>query len=144
MSGDDAVPTPPLRPEELDRLQAQDPGARAEWALADIARWEEAWLLENADGWVLFKLANAPEGRSPWALPLWPRQELAALAARDAGEQPRRLDIEALLDDLLPLVAERGWQVMACPAKDNGSVEDARAFAARLQDVWAVVEEDGE
>jgi hypothetical protein len=134
----------PLRPEELDRLQALDARARAAWMLEDVARHEEAWALENSQGWVIFEVANAPAGSKPWALPLWPRQELAALAARDASEQPRRLTLDTLLEDLLPDVMDRGWNVLACPNKDGGAVEPADAFADSLADAWtALAEEEG-
>lgn len=132
----------PLTPAELDRLQALDPRARAAWMLEDVARNEEAWGLENAEGWVIYKVANAPEGGNPWALPLWPRQELAALAAHDASEQPKRLTLDTLLEDLLPDVTDRGWNVVACPDKNGGSVEPADAFAAALADAWAALAEE--
>lgn len=132
----------PLRPEELDRLQALDPRARATWMLEDVARNEEAWALENTEGWVVFQVANAPQDSKPWALPLWPRQELAALAARDASEQPHRLTLDTLLEDLLPDVTDRAWNVMVCPNKDGGLVESADGFAEALADAWTALAEE--
>jgi len=126
----------------MDRLLAQDAQTRAEWTLEDCARHEQAWGLADAKGWVVFKLAAAPEGRSPWALPLWPRQELAALASRSAEEQPRRVDLEALLEALLPEVGERGWQVLVCPVRDEGFSEGAPEFRARLAEAWSELNEE--
>lgn len=132
----------PLRPEELDRLAAQDAAGRAEWMLTDCARSEEAWLLRDGDGWVLQKLANAPEGRSPYALPLWPRQELAAMAARDAGDRPERVELEDLIEEILPEVAERGWACLACPDAAGGLVLSPQALSERLSQAWTESEED--
>jgi len=132
----------PLKPEELDRLLALDPRSRATWMLEDVARNEEAWGLENAEGWVVYKLENPPQGRSAWALPLWPRQELAALAARDASEQPRRLTLDTLLEDLMPDVTDRGWSIIACPGKAGGAVEPADGFAEALADAWSALAEE--
>jgi len=134
---------PPMKPQELDRTLGLDAISRAEWMLEDVARYEQVWGLANADGWVIFELAEAPEGLKPWALPLWPRQELAALASRGEGEQPQSVSLAELLEDLLPLVAERGWQVLACPGADgSGLVEDPRRFGAKAQDCWEEFQDD--
>lgn len=132
----------PLRPEELDRLAALSPEARGAWMLDDCARHEGAWLLKDADGWVLVKLANAPAGRSPYALPLWPRQELAALAARDAADQPERVALEDLIEELLPEVAERGWACAVCPGANGGWVMEAPQLAERLSDAWSALDDE--
>ncbi|HTB22914.1 MAG TPA: DUF2750 domain-containing protein [bacterium] len=139
---DHESPAGPLAPQEIDRLMALDAQTRAEWTLEDCARYEQAWGLADAKGWVVFKLDGAPEGRSPWALPLWPRQELAALASRSADEVPRRLDLEALLEALLPEVGERGWQVLVCPVQDQGFSEGAPEFRARLAEAWSELNEE--
>ena len=138
---DDAVT--PLRPEELDRVEQMDAQTRAAWMLEEVARHEMAWALTDDNGWVLFKLDNSPAGQSPYALPLWPRQELAALSARDSSEQPRAVDLETVLEELLPQVAQEGWRVLACPAKNVGLVEEAAAFSTALADAWTqMLEED--
>lgn len=133
----------PLRPEELDRLAALDPAARAAWMLDDCARGEEAWLLKDAQGWVLFRLDNAPDGRSPYALPLWPRQELAALAARDPGDTPECVGLEDLIEELLPEVAERGWTVLACPGANGGLALAPSELAERLSMAWTDLDDEG-
>lgn len=132
----------PLTPSESAALKAMDPLSRAEWMLEDCARHEEAWALEDADGWVVFCLAEAPEDASPWALPLWPRQELAALEAKDASEQVRRLPLAELLEGLLPELEQRGWQVLACPGGDGGASEAAGAFSRRLSEAWDELNEE--
>jgi hypothetical protein len=120
------------------------PEARAAWMLDDCARQEEAWILKDAQGWVLFKVANAPATGSPYALPLWPRQELAALAARDAGDQPERVSLEDLIEELLPEVAERGWAVLACPGAEGGAVLPPAELAERLSQAWSELDDEGD
>jgi len=140
---DDLADAPPLKPQELDQALALDAASRAEWMLEELARWEQAWGLANADGWVVFQLADAPAGLKPWALPLWPRQELAALASRGQAEQPQAVSLSELLHELLPLVAERGWQLLACPLADGqGLVEDPRVFRQKAQDCWDEFQDD--
>jgi hypothetical protein len=134
--------TPPLRPEELDRLAQLSPEQRGAWMLDDCARHEEAWILRDEHGWVLVKLGNAPAGRSPYALPLWPRQEMAAMAARDAGDQPELLSLEDLIEEVLPEVSERGWQVVVCPAANGGWVLEAEDFSDRLSAAWQEMDEE--
>jgi len=134
---------PPLKPQELDQALGLDAASRAEWMLEELARWEQAWGLVNADGWVVFQLADAPEGLKPWALPLWPRQELAALASRGEGEQPQAVPLGELLDELLPLVAKRGWQVCSCPLADgHGFIEAPGALRQKVQDCWDEYQDD--
>jgi len=131
-----------LAPEEIDRILALDAETRGEWMLEDCARFECAWGLVDAQGWVVYQLAESAEGRSPWALPLWPRQELAALAARSADEQPRRLGLEEVLEEFLPEVDRRGWQVLACPNLAGGFSESALHFRVRLAEAWSELNEE--
>lgn len=133
----------PLGPQELDRLEAMDPALRAAWMLDEVARHEEVWGLMDANGWVLFKLDQAPEGRSPYALPLWPRQELAAMGARDSNDQPQRVDLETLLEEVLPQVAQEGWRILPCPGANGAAVVEVEAWSVQLSDAWtALAEED--
>jgi hypothetical protein len=132
----------PLRPEELDRLSAMDPETRAAWMLEDCARHEEAWLLRDENGWVLQKLVNPPANRSPYALPVWSRQELAALAARDADDQPECVSLEDLIEEILPEVAERGWHCLVCPDKNGGLALEPGELAERLSRTWSELEEE--
>jgi hypothetical protein len=133
----------PLDPAALDRLAAMSAAERGEWMLEDCAQQEEAWLLRDADGWVLQKLSNPPAGRSPYALPLWPRQELAALAALSAAEQPERIDLEDLIEELLPETAERGWHCLLCPQGGDGLALEPAQAAERLSEAWRDVDEEG-
>ncbi|MGH7443126.1 MAG: DUF2750 domain-containing protein [bacterium] len=126
----------PLNPEELDHVLALNPLTRAEWMLEDCARHEEIWALANAEGWILYQMADCPEGRRPWALPLWPRQELAALCARGAEEQPQRIALDELLGGLLPEMEQRSWQVQSCPWKEEGVIDSAAEFGRQVEEAW--------
>ena len=133
-----------LAPKELEALLGMDAQTRAEWMLEDCTRRAEAWALENGGTWVLFGLSNPREGGLPWALPLWPRQELAALASKGSQEQVRRISLEKLLDSLLPEVEQRGWQVLAFPVQGEGFCEPAGDFGRRLAETWdEMTEEEG-
>ena len=132
----------PLRADEVAALLEQGPQQRAEWMLSDLAEHEEAWGLEDANGWVVAKLAEPIPGGPAYALPLWPRQELAALEAADASEQPRAVDLETLLEELLPEIAERNWGVLAFSVKNAGQAFRAEEFSARATDAWEALAED--
>jgi Protein of unknown function (DUF2750) len=139
---DEAPLVAPLEPADIDALLGQDAQTRAEWMLEDCSRQGFAWGLENRDGWVLFQLANPGEGLSPWALPLWPRQELAALSSQGTDEQPRGVPLEELLENLLPELEHRGWQVLAFPNQGEGYSESAAAFGRRLAETWNEMNEE--
>jgi hypothetical protein len=142
MEEDEDTPVAPLAPQEIDRLLALDAQTRADWMLEDCARHEQAWGLVDSKGWVVFQLPESPAGPGHWALPLWPRQELAALASRSPEEQPRRVDFEVLLESLLPEVEQRGWKVLACPGQDGGLSESASDFRGRLAQTWDELNEE--
>jgi hypothetical protein len=135
------APTP-LTPEELRALLAQPPSQRAQWMIDDVARHETAWGLEDAQGWVVAKLAQAIPGGPAYALPLWPRQDLAALEARDSREQPKAIDLESLLEELLPEVQAGGWAVLAFSVKDAGQTYLAAEFSDLLSNAWEALAED--
>ncbi len=131
-----------LKPEELAALLKQGQDQRAAWMLEDIAASEEAWGLEDANGWVVAKLTEPLPGGPAYALPLWPRQELAALEAAGAGEQPRAIDLESLLEELLPEVAERNWAILAFSVKNAGRAYRGSEFAEALTEAWESLSED--
>lgn len=139
---EDLGTAPPLSPGEIDALLGQDAETRAEWMLEDCARHSQAFGLENEDGWVVFKLAQPPEGAAPWAFPLWPRRELAALAARDSSEKPIRIALEDLLGAMVPEVDQRGWQILACPHQEGGFSLPAGEFGRRLAESWDELNEE--
>ena len=133
---------PALSPEELAALLKQGTEQRAEWMLADIAENEEVWALENADGWVVGKLATPIPHGPAYALTLWPRQELAAMEAHGPDEQPKSVDLETLLEDLLPEIEERGWGVLAFCVKNAGQAYRASEFSEACVNAWEALSED--
>jgi hypothetical protein len=132
----------PLDAAQLEALLKQGPAQRAAWMLEDVAASEELWGLEDAQGWVVMKLAQPAPGRPAYAMPLWPRQELAALEAHGAGEQPRAIGLEELLEDLLPQVAEKGWDIITFSVKAEGQAWEPGELSAALADAWEQVEEE--
>ena len=140
----------PLSPEELAALLKQGDEQRAQWMLQDVAGHEEAWGLEDANGWVVAKLAQplppsagSGQAKGPaYALPLWPRQELAALEAAGPAEQPRAIELETLLEELLPEIAERHWAVLAFSVKNAGRALGAAEFSEALSEAWEALSED--
>ena len=132
----------PLTPEALAALLKQSDEQRALWMIEDVAAQEEAWGLEDANGWVVAKLAAPLEDGPAYALPLWPRQELAALEAAGPAEQPRVVDMETLLEELLPEIAERHWGVLAFSVKNAGRAYRTEEFSAALAESWEAVAED--
>lgn len=133
---------PALTPEALAALLKQGDEQRAEWMLEDVAAQEEAWGLEDANGWVVAKLASPLPGGPAYALPLWPRQELAALEAAGPNEQPRAVDMETLLEELLPEIAERHWGILAFSVKNAGRAYRTEEFSAALAEAWEALTED--
>jgi hypothetical protein len=111
--------------------------------IQDVATHEEAWGLQDSQGWVLAKIAQTRPGGPAYALPLWPRQELAALESRGPGEEPCPVDLETLLEDLLPQVGERGWAILAFGVADTGELFSPADFSSHLSSAWeALAEED--
>lgn len=131
-----------LSPEELAALLKQGNEQRAQWMLNDIAANEEAWGLEDAKGWVVAKLADPIPGGPAYALPLWPRQELAALEAAGPHEQPHAIDLEKLFEELLPDLVEQKWGVLAFSVKNSGQAFMVEDFAAQLSEAWEALSED--
>lgn len=100
-----------------------------------VVDWEEAWGLQDADGWVVGKDTNA--------LPLWPHADLAQACARGPweGAAPAAISLDELLDDLLPLLEEDGLRVAVFPSPDDGGALMASAeFHERLESELSIGE----
>lgn len=122
--------TPPLRPEEIDALLASPAAKRLEYCLEEAVRLEELWGLEGDDGWVRVRLHQGQAG----ALALWPRQELAALAATDETEQPGRLGLEELMDFVLPELERLGQKVALFPHQGESAALSPADLSERLEE----------
>src|SRR5215468_2535301 len=99
--------------DELRALQSLPAADRAGQLLQLIADWEEAWGLQDDDGWVVAKATDA--------FPLWPHPDLASACAQGnwQGAEPAAIPLDELLEDLLPLLAEDGLRTALFPTPDD-------------------------
>lgn len=113
--------------DEAERMLGLTAADRALTFFQLVVDWEEAWGLQDADGWMVGKDTNA--------LPLWPHANLAQSCARGPWEDatPAAVSLDELLDDLLPLLEEDGLRVAVFPSPDDaGAVMAPAEFRARL------------
>jgi hypothetical protein len=114
--------------EEVRRMLALPAADRAVNFFQLVADWEEAWGLQDADGWVV--------GKATDALPLWPHSDFAKACARGPweGALPAPISLDELVDDLLPVLAEDGLCVAVFPTPDDAGTFMAPAdFRERLE-----------
>ncbi len=114
--------------DELRALQALPAADRALQLVQLVADWEEAWALQDDQGWVVARATDA--------FPLWPHPELARACARGnwEGAEPAALSLDELLDDLLPLLEEDGLRAALFPTPDDpGLLLDAAELRRRLE-----------
>ena len=114
--------------DEARRLLGLPAGDRAVTFFQLVADWEEAWGLQDADGWVV--------GKATDALPLWPHSDLAKACARGPweGAAPVLISLDELVDDLLPVLEEDGLRVAVFPAPDDtGTFMTPADFRERLE-----------
>jgi hypothetical protein len=99
--------------DEVRELLALPAGDRTVNFFQLLADWEEAWGLQDEDGWVV--------SRETDTLPLWPHPAFAEACARGAwdGALPQRIPLDDLLVDLLPLLAGDGLRVAVFPTPDD-------------------------
>jgi hypothetical protein len=112
-------------------MSLQSPEQRYELLLEGALASEELWSLESSGKLIRFRL---PDGTL--ALPLWPSQETAALEARDASEQPCRLELSEFLDAILPDLAGSKQVVAAFPLKGSSYIIEAQLFLDRILKEW--------
>ncbi|HEX8819289.1 MAG TPA: DUF2750 domain-containing protein [Archangium sp.] len=98
------------REQSQERLQAvlRLPAARRySYFLQRVVESGEVWGLDG-EGWAL---ALDDSGRD--VLPLWPAPEFAALCATRlwSGFQPRPINLQVLMDNVLPQLEEEGMPV---------------------------------
>lgn len=121
--------------DEVRRMLALPASERAVTFFQLVADWEEAWGLQDADGWVV--------GKDTDALPLWPHSDFAQACAQGAwaGASPAVVPLDDLLDDLLPLLEEDGLRVAVFPSPDRaGSLVSPEDFRKRLEAELAIGE----
>jgi hypothetical protein len=103
----------PIDEEEIRELLALPAADRAVNFFQLVADWEEAWGLQDENGWVV--------GRETDALPLWPHSAFAAACARGPweGAVPGAVSLDDLLVDLLPLLAADNLRAAVFPTPDD-------------------------
>lgn len=107
--GDDAA-------HDMLALPAED---RHDHFLQLVADWEEAWGLKDEDGWIVARQKGEPR-----AFPLWPHAVFAEACARGPweGAQAEAIDLDELLDSLLPMLEEDGLPVAVFPTPEDEGV----------------------
>lgn len=121
--------------DEARRMLALPSEDRAVTFFQLLADWEEAWGLQDADGWVV--------GKDTDALPLWPHSDFAEACAQGAweGASPVVVPLDDLLDELLPLLEEDGLRVAVFPSPDRaGALMSPADFRNRLESELAIGE----
>jgi hypothetical protein len=78
-----------------------------------VVDWEEAWGLQDENGWVVSDDTDA--------LPLWPHSTFAEACARGSweGAVPGSIPLDDLLVDLLPLLAADNLRAAVFPTPDD-------------------------
>jgi hypothetical protein len=125
-----------IEEDEVHRFLALPAEDRAVSFFQLVADWEEAWGLEDPQGWVVAKETDA--------LPLWPHASFAAACARGAwkGALAAALSVDDLLQDLLPILEADGLRVAVFPSPDDpGVLLSPRQFRERLERELALGEE---
>lgn len=103
----------PITEDETVELLALPAVDRAVNFFQLVADWEEAWGLQDENGWVV--------GRETDALPLWPHAAFAEACARGPweGAVPAAVPLDDLLVDLLPLLAADNLRAAVFPTPDD-------------------------
>jgi hypothetical protein len=104
---------------------------RLEYFLDQALDQELVWFLEKDSQALCFALSDGK-----LALPIFPRQELAALEAADASESPKALALEEFLDGMLPDLARLGRLVAVFPVAGKAWLEEPLALQAKIWERW--------
>jgi len=83
-----------------------------------VVGWRKMWGLYD-DGWAM---SEADDG-SP-LLPLWPEREYAerCIAGEWSSYQPREIELDEALDDMIPMLRESGIQPAVFFTPEHGSL----------------------
>src|SRR6187401_2204321 len=118
-------------PKEMQAVLQLDGPARFKHFVKRVADSEEAWGLWN-DGWALMHDDDGKE-----VFPLWPARESADVARTGEWSEytPERIQLDDLLGELLPKLAERGVQPGVFPTPQGKGVTPTVAeLAAALRE----------
>jgi hypothetical protein len=119
-----------MHPKQIEAVLKLPAPARYDHFIKVVADRQKAWGLFS-DGWAL---AATSEGKP--VFPLWPAREYAELAAVGdwTGYEPRDINIEELVDGLLPSLGERGTVLGVSPTPaDKGVLPEISVFETDLR-----------
>jgi hypothetical protein len=108
-----------------------NPEARLQFLLEAALAEEALWSLTRGEQLLRYRLQDGL-----LALPLWPAQEAAALESPGPEEQPLRLGLEELLEQVLPELQKQGGMVAAFPLKGDARIVEPAWLAQRLRQDW--------
>jgi hypothetical protein len=109
----------PVSQKQIAAILALPPPQRYDHFIKKVVGWRKAWGLHQ-DGWAMLETADGEP-----VFPLWPEKEYAELcAAADwAGYEAREIELDELMTDLLPMLAERGVHPGVFFVPDQGSID---------------------
>ncbi|GEP42374.1 DUF2750 domain-containing protein [Brevifollis gellanilyticus] len=120
-----------MNPKQIEAVLKLSGHDRYRHFLKVVADKESAWGLYE-DGWAL----AADDDGNP-VFPLWPAKEYAALCAVGewAGYEPSDIDVDELLEELLPSLMERGTRIGIFPSpSEKGVSPELDRFEQELRD----------
>lgn len=119
-----------MNPKQIEAVIKLPAPKRYDHCIKVVADRQVAWGLYS-DGWAL---AGTSDGKA--VFPIWPASEYATLCAVGdwAGYAPKEIDMEDLLDGLLPSLIERGTLLgVFYTPEDKGVIPDMSTFESDIR-----------
>jgi Protein of unknown function (DUF2750) len=127
----------PMNPKQFEAVIKLPAPQRYDHFIKVVADRQLAWGL-YADGWAL---AGTDDGKA--VFPLWPAKEYAALCAEGewAGYTPKEIDMDDLMEGLLPSLRERETLLgVFYTPQDKGVMPEVSVFEADMKQELAKFE----
>ena len=124
----------PLHPKEMETVLALSGQERYGYCIERVAEREEAWGLQNEEGWVLIGFDGGD------AFCLWPHAEYArACTVGDWSDcAPESISLEELTGELLPALLRDSLRLAVFPTPAGEAiVVDPRDFQEHLKSTVA-------
>jgi hypothetical protein len=104
---------------EVDAVLKLDAEARYGFLIRRVADFEQAWGLRSSRGWVCLA-----DDAGALLFPVWPHAEYVERCRElgDTDDEPSSIDLEYLLDVLLPGMASEGTMIAAFPTPSGKGV----------------------
>jgi hypothetical protein len=122
-----------LHPKEMKTVLALSGQERYGYLIERVADREEAWGLQNEEGWVLIGFADGE------AFCLWPHADYArACTIGDWSDcTPESISLEELIGELLPALQRDSLRLAVFPTPEGEAVVvDARDFQEHLKSAF--------